>query len=200
LRYLRKRPGLFAKTILCAPMLDINTAPMPKYLARLFSRWLRRAGFGRAKIVGAGYFDPYGHDFEHNQLTSDTRRFHHMQQTIAGNPALVASHVTNGWLAAAFDSIDILHGPGFNRGIHTPMLIAMAGRDRIVVNQATLQFAAHLPYCKTLAIEGSRHEILQERDVLRSRFWEAFEGFVAVRETHCQASSTLTFNPLLSQA
>ncbi len=179
LRCLYKHPGLFDRTILCAPMIDINTAPMPKYLARLFSRWLRSAGFARAMIAGAGCFDPYGRSFEHNQLTSDRQRFEQIRQTIAGNPSLVAAHVTNGWLAAAFDSIDILHRPGFNSSIHTPLLILMAGRDRIVVNQAIRRFSADLPNCRLVVIEGARHEILQERDALRSQFWEAFDAFIA---------------------
>ena len=195
LRFLRKRPGLFAKTILCAPMIDINTAPMPKYLARLFSRWLRSAGFARAMIVGADHFDPYGHSFEHNRITSDKLRYERIRQTIADNPCLVATHVTNGWLAAAFDSIDILHRPGFNSGIHTPLLVVMAGQDQIVVNQATRRFTTHLPYCKTIVIQDSRHEILQEQDALRSQFWEAFDKFVADRPRPQPAVSSKLFNP-----
>lgn len=183
LRYLYKRPGLFGKVILCAPMIDINTAPMPKNLARLFSRLLRGSGFARAMIAGAHYFDPYGQSFEQNRLTSDPGRFEQIQRTLAENPAVSAAHVTNGWLAAAFDSIDILRRPGFNSGIHTPLLIITAGQDQIVVNRATLEFAAELPCCQMAAIEGSRHEILQEQDALRSQFWEAFDGFIEDRAT-----------------
>jgi len=200
LRYLHKRPGLVAKTILCAPMLDITTAPMPKYLARLFSRWLRSSGLARAKIAGADHFDPYGHCFEHNRITSDRKRYEQIRETIAGNPRLVATHVTNGWLAAAFDSIDILHRPGFSSGIHTPLLVVMAGRDQIVVNQATRKFTAHLPYCNTIVIQDSRHEILQEQDALRSQFWEAFDKFIADRPTPQPASPSRILNPLLSEA
>ena len=183
LRYLYKRPGLFGKVILCAPMIDINTAPMPKYLARLFSRLLRRSGFARAMIAGARHFDPYGRSFEQNRLTSDPGRFEQIQRTLADNPSVSAAHVTNGWLAAAFDSIDILHRPGFNSGIHTPLLIVTAGQDQIVTNRATVEFAAKLPCCQMAAIKGSRHEILQERDALRSQFWEAFDEFVDDRAT-----------------
>jgi len=182
LRFLHKRPELFAKAILCAPMIDINTLPMPNYLARLFSRWLRSLGFARAMIAGAGYFNPYGRSFENNQLTTDTGRFERIRQTLADNPALVASHVTNGWLAAAFDSIDILRRPGFNSGIHPPLLIVTAGQDQIVRNQAIFDFAADLPCCKMVSIQGARHEILQEQDALRSQFWEAFDEFAADRQ------------------
>lgn len=199
LRCLHKHPGLFSKTILCAPMIDINTAPMPKYLARLFSRWFRSAGFARAMIAGASHFDPYGRSFEHNQLTSDKQRFEQMRQTIADNPSLVATHVTNGWLAAAFDSIDILHRPGFSSGIHTPLLILMASRDQIVVNPAIRRFSTGLPNCKLVVIEGSRHEILQERDVFRSQFWEAFDTFVADRPAPWPALKSRILHPQLSE-
>lgn len=177
LRCLRNHPDCFAKAVLCAPMTDINTTPIPKYLARLFSRMLRRTGFARAQIAGAQHYDPYGHNFERNFLTSDRQRYESIRQTITENPALAAPLVTNGWLAAAFDSIDLLHRPAFGSGIHTPLLVAMAGQDQIVINRATRRLIKHLPNCQTLVLEDARHEILQERDAIRSRFWEAFDSF-----------------------
>ena len=86
--------------------------------------------------------------------------------------------VTYGWLDASFKAIDIVSQPGFAQTIPTPMLVVVAGEDRVVCNQAVCRFAAQLPEHKLIQIDGAYHEVLQELDELQASFWRAFDRFV----------------------
>ena len=58
-----------------------------------------------------------------------------------------------------------------------------AGRDRIVSTRAIEELGVRLKLGTTLLIPGARHEILQETDLLRQRFWAAFDAYLGM-ETH----------------
>ena len=53
-----------------------------------------------------------------------------------------------------------------------------AGDDRIVPSKAIELFAIGLRAGTQILLRGSRHEILQERDLIREQFWAAFDAFV----------------------
>ena len=53
-----------------------------------------------------------------------------------------------------------------------------ASDDRIVSSLAIEELAMRLKVGAQLVLRGSRHEILQERDVIRQQFWAAFDAFV----------------------
>ena len=67
---------------------------------------------------------------------------------------------------------------GFAEAISTPLLLISAGRDRLVINQATRDFAKRLPNATHVEIEDAEHEILMEKDSIRARFWSEFDAFV----------------------
>ena len=60
-----------------------------------------------------------------------------------------------------------------------PILIVAAGADRVTDTSATMRFASRLGAARIVVIEGAQHEILIERDVVRAKFWAAFDQFVA---------------------
>jgi lysophospholipase len=59
-----------------------------------------------------------------------------------------------------------------------------AGADRVVSLAAQRSACRRLPNCRLLVLAGARHEILMETDAIRSRFWEAFDAFIAKQTTH----------------
>ncbi|MFZ2871180.1 MAG: alpha/beta hydrolase, partial [Zavarzinia sp.] len=65
--------------------------------------------------------------------------------------------------------------------VEIPVLVAVAGSDRVVVPAAERAVAARLPRSVLLEIEAARHEILKERDDLRALFWAGFDRW-------CQAA------------
>jgi lysophospholipase len=63
--------------------------------------------------------------------------------------------------------------------VTNPLLVAIAGREMLVDNRALRRVAAALPSAETLDVPEAKHEILQERDESREKFWTAFDAFAA---------------------
>jgi lysophospholipase len=161
-----------------APMVDIQTYPVSKSFARWWSRTFVRMGMGTAVIPSFKRNDSFRLPFEKNWLTHDPARFHRIQKMLEKNSQLSVAAVTFGWLAATFEAIDRLREPGFFSNIIIPQLIVVAGQDRVVSIDAARHAASHMPSCQVVTVDGAHHEILQEQDLLRDRFWQAFDQFL----------------------
>jgi lysophospholipase len=86
--------------------------------------------------------------------------------------------VTYGWVAATYDSIDVLNRVISKHPLKIPLLIIAAGRERVVSNKAIRKFVSASDNCRLVVIKDARHEILQETDHQRSLFWQAFDEFM----------------------
>lgn len=62
--------------------------------------------------------------------------------------------------------------------MRVPMLFFVAGEDQIVSATAIEDFAVRTKLGTTVLLASSRHEILQETDEIRSRFWAAFDAYL----------------------
>jgi len=180
LRYLFRNEKTFSKAVFSAPMIDILSYPYPSYFARRLSRWQVSKGNARKAVVGAGYRTPFPDRFRGNFWTSDPERFERTRKRIKERPELSAATVTYGWVAATYDSIDILKRAARAWPLKTPLLFASGGRDRIVSNRAIRKFVADAGNCSLIEIKNARHEILQESDHQRCLFWQAYDGFMGL--------------------
>lgn len=178
LRYLHQYEHSFKKAVFSAPMVDILTGPIPKILARRVIRRAVAKEKSHEVIVGAARNTPFPEKFEGNRFTTDRQRFLRTKEAVTKEPRLSAGEVTFGWLAATYDSIDILKKPEVPRSIDTPLLFVCAGKDRIVSNKAIFQFERHVPNSRLTVVEDARHEILQGSDHQRGQFWRAFDDFL----------------------
>ena len=55
----------------------------------------------------------------------------------------------------------------------------LAGQERLVDNAASRRVARLLPQCRVSVYPDARHEILMERDDIRSAFWRDTDDFLA---------------------
>jgi lysophospholipase len=117
--------------------------------------------------------------FEGNRVTSDRARFAVQARWFDEQPGLAVGGATWGWLDAALRSCRKLARREVLQRIGVPLLLAAAGRDIIVDNAAIRRAAAAIPGARLHRFPGSLHEILQERDDIRSAFWAAFDAFTA---------------------
>ncbi len=177
LRYLRERPGTFGRAILSAPMLGIGSGRAVRSLMRALSAAGNALGLARRYPPGIGDFSARERSFEGNSLTSDRDRFDRMIAQIDAEPRLALGGPTFGWIKAAQASMKAIRGRGFGPAVATPVLIATAGEDRVVSNEAHARLAARLANVTCISIEGARHELLTEADRYRERFLRAFEDF-----------------------
>lgn len=195
LRWLHRRPQGADELVLVSPMIDIRTAPFPKWLVRPLCRLARRSGFAGAYVPGAGDYVLEEERFPGNRLTSDPEGFLRSKREIVRNPGLALGGVTWGWLGAAFDSIDRLNQPGYVFNIPIPVLMVGAEKETVVSVPAQRRICRQLPDCCFLEIPGARHEILMETDPVKDGFWRAFDRFLIHRATGAPSSSVIPGNP-----
>lgn len=148
-------------------------------LGKSFSRFMASVGAG-------GNFAP-GVDkkwkresFRRNPVTSDKDRHARAQALIAEEPRLALAGPTLGWVAAALEVVGGFQQPGALAHIRIPVLVASAGGEQLVDNGSHAAVAALLPNATHITIEGSKHEILMERDEFRAQFWSAFDQLANV--------------------
>ncbi|MES2473444.1 MAG: alpha/beta hydrolase [Pseudomonadota bacterium] len=180
LRALVKNPARFAWVVLNAPMIAISLRGQRQIIVNAvtaFEVWRgNRAGW----VWGMEARDPHNVSFATQMVTSDPQRFERTQMLLRENPDLRLAGATWGWLAAALASMKWLRGQA--RNITTPMLVVGAGEDRICLTPEAKAFAQAAPNADFVEIAGAGHEILMEKNVLRAKFWDAFDGFVSKQE------------------
>lgn len=178
-RYLHDRPEPFTRAVLCSPMVYINTAPLPHFIARAIAAAGTALGFAESYVPGGKPYDPSRNAFEGNPLTHDAMRFAREAQLFRGNPDLAISAPTLGWIDAAFRSMKMAGRAHFCAAIKTPTLIIYGSEETISSAPRQARLAEMLGAGSSICIDGARHEILQESDEIRARFWAAFDRFVA---------------------
>jgi lysophospholipase len=178
IRALHDRPQMFRAAVFSSPLLEVSARGYPSFVARAAAALQTLTGRGRNFAWGQRRRDPLQDDFSTQLCTSDPERFARTQDFLKSYPALRLGGPTWGWLHAAYRSGRKLKQAGYAEAIQTPVLVVGAGRDRIVKLDATRRFAARLPRGRYVELEESEHEILMERDAIRARFWQEFDGFL----------------------
>ena len=74
----------------------------------------------------------------------------------------------------------MIQAADFPERIKVPALLFAASDDEIVSVAAIERFAAGLKVGTHILMPGARHEILQENDAIRRRFWAAFDAYFGV--------------------
>lgn len=168
----------FERVVMVAPMLKFAEMPAPEGLSRLFVETASLAGFSDAYIPGGTRLAMEERSFEGNILTTDRIRYERAQKVLQAAPQLGVGSPTNGWVYAAFRSMQELEAPSFAGRIKVPVLMFSAADDHVVSSRAIQKFAARGRMCHLTDIPGARHEILQESDRFREEFWAAFDAFI----------------------
>jgi lysophospholipase len=176
-------PGLwFERIVLTAPMIAISETCLGTTTARAqtYAETMSLFGMSTAYVVG-GSDDVYAHrKFEGNELTSDPERWQRTKSVLDLAPALGLGSPTVGWLKSALRSCRMLNAPDFPARINVPLLMFAAGNDTIVSTRAVEDFAVRAKVSSCILMPGSKHEILQENDSVRTRFWAAFDAYLGV--------------------
>ncbi len=166
----------FAGAALCAPMLAIALAPLPRPVARAI-------GVVMSKLAPTAHatppHDPLKMRFETDALTHDRARFERYVAQLHACPDLALGAPTWGWLDFALSTGDELAAPGVLEKVTTPVSIVGAGADRLVLSSVSREAAARLPAGRYTEAPGAFHEILMETDDRRAVFWTAFDALLA---------------------
>lgn len=181
LRFLHEHPRRFAGAVMTAPLLGVQTGKYSLEYTRWVTFLLNLRQPSSRLIYTVEDRDPLTLPFEDNLVTSDRERYERNRGFLKAQPFLRIYGPTFGWLGAAFQSMDRMARSNYAETISTPLLLISAGRDRLVTNAATRDFVKRLPNATHVEIEDAEHEILQEKDAIRARFWSEFDAFVNAR-------------------
>lgn len=167
-----------SRAVTTAPFLDLATYRTPKPMVYAFASTLTYAGLGEMYAPGAGRNPPSDDPFEGNAYSSDPRRYKRTADLVHTHEELAVGAPTVSWMYAALKSADELFDPDFLSSITLPIMMLSASDDKVVSVQAVEDFASMARTVSHLSIPGARHEILMERDEIRSQFWAAFDAFI----------------------
>jgi lysophospholipase len=179
------RPGSwFERMILVSPMISIadERVKYPQSAARAYAEIGTLIGFGRSYIKGGSDTVVEQGPFDGNILTSDRERWYRNKAVLDASPNLGLGSPTIAWLRAAYRSMALVAAPGFAGEVRVPMMVFVAGKDRIVSSRAIEDFAVGLKVGTHVLLPSAQHEILQEADSIRLRFWAAFDAYMGLDE------------------
>ncbi|MBI1649313.1 alpha/beta fold hydrolase [Hyphomicrobium sulfonivorans] len=178
-------PGLwFERIILTAPMIAISEATLGTTTAkaRIYAEIASQLGMFTAYVPG-GSDELYStQKFDGNVLTSDHERWLRTKAVLEQAPALGLGSPTVGWLRSALRSCRMLCGHDYAGRINVPLLLFASGNDKLVSTRAIEDFAVRAKLSSCILMPGAQHEILQENDTVRLRFWAAFDAYMGVEE------------------
>ena len=172
----------FERMVLIAPLIKISeeTTGYSQRSARIYAELSALAGLSTAYVKGGDGEPEEFYDFDDNDLTSDYVRWSRNKAILEAAPQLALGSPTNGWFKSALRSCAMLQRPDYPKYVAVPLLMFAAGADRIVSSRAIEDFAVETKVGGYILMPGSRHEILQENDAIRQRFWAAFDAYMGV--------------------
>ncbi len=176
-------PGLwFERLVITAPMIAIaeNTLGTTASRARIYAEAASLCGMSTQYVLGGSDEIYARRKFEGNVLTSDPERWQRAKAVLDLDPSLAVASPTVGWLRSALRSCRSLGAPDFPSRINIPLLMFAAGNDKVVSTRAIEDFAVRAKVSSCILMPGSKHEILQENDSVRTRFWAAFDAYLGV--------------------
>jgi lysophospholipase len=171
-----RRPRLDA-AVLVAPMLAINSGPLPPFAAASTAAMMTLFGWGRHPAWSQPAEPPTGGSIRQDILTGCKERYADELWWWEREPGYSLPAPSWAWLKAAYASCDKLT-PAALRRVECPVLLVGTERDRLVSPSAIRRAASDLPRSELLMFEDAGHEILREADPVRLEALAAIDGFL----------------------
>ncbi|WP_245409571.1 alpha/beta fold hydrolase [Allosphingosinicella vermicomposti] len=166
LRALAEKAVKADAVVLVAPMVGINSGPVPASIAPRLARLLVALGRGGAPVVSDYQARIAGKDARRNRLTSCPDRYADELWWQKREPAYDLGIPTWNWVVAAYRSIARLTA-GALASIQVPMLILAAEKDGLVSTSAIRKAAVQIRGAELIVYPDAAHEILRESDRVR---------------------------------
>jgi lysophospholipase len=177
LRLLVEHPQQLAAAVLVAPMIEVNSAPLPTWAARLIAGTASRIGLARRPLWGAPLARAPVGSKRQQALTNCPDRYRDEAFWWEWDEGFAPSPPTFGWLRAAYRSARLFTPRRLAR-IGLPVLLVGVERDRLVSAAAIRRTAAALPRAQLAMFGDCAHEILRERDAPRLAALARIDAFL----------------------
>ncbi|HEX8645221.1 MAG TPA: alpha/beta hydrolase [Allosphingosinicella sp.] len=163
--------------VLVAPMLAINSAPLPAWAGWWTAAFLSALGWRRQPAWRQRVPPPPAGSSRQAFLTSCAERYADELWWWEREPGFNLGAPSWGWLDAAYRSNAALTEAKL-RTVETPILLLGTETDRLVSAAAIRRAAALLPNAALKMFERAGHEILREADPVREAALAAIDGFL----------------------
>lgn len=163
--------------VLVAPMLMINSGPLPPWAAWWTATGMASFGQRRQPIWRSSLANGGGGSSRQRILTACPERYQDELWWWAQEPGFNLGAPSWGWLDAAYRSCARLT-PERLKAVETPILIVATEADRLVSPAAIRRAAALLPQGRLTMFEAAGHELLRETDPVRLQALNAIDRFL----------------------
>jgi lysophospholipase len=170
--YLDQNPGVFEKAALMAPMLQINTAPYGERLALSIVNLLTRMGRSTSYAPGYGPYRPAIDQHKLSPVTHSYNRWWAAKYISLSRPDVVTGGPTVKWVQQSIRATKKI--PKLQ--VKTPVILFQAQWDFLVRPGRQKNFCKE-DFCRLIYVPGAKHEILQEKDVIRDNALNEIELF-----------------------
>lgn len=183
MRYLAEHPDTFSCAAFTAPMLGISALDFAPSWAKLRLTALFKEVANHAYTFGGGPWKAENRaNPGQNIFSTDPVRDAVHNAWCTHDPRLQVGSVTFGWLHAAQKSCETLQNPAYSAKIKVPVLVALAGEEALVNNDAARAVIQNIPHAKVLELREAKHEILMESEHNRNAFLRAFDKLLRVNK------------------
>lgn len=167
LLYELTHPGSFKRMSLSSPMIEMKTNGLAEPIAYTLLQGLSWVGRDQAYIPG-GSDDTSSGSFETNRVTSSLSRYQMAKELELHEPSLVMASATVGW---SLESLKLGRYFFKNRKkVNFPkMLLFQAEHDEFSHGKRQSIFCKEQKNCELIFIKDSKHEMFQERDMIRNQ-------------------------------
>ncbi|OCA99594.1 alpha/beta fold hydrolase [Clostridium beijerinckii] len=167
-KFIEEYPDYFDAAVLSAPMLEVNTGNIPKFLADIIVEFEVAIGNGGNYVLGKKAYTP---EYKENEIgTSSLNRYKYSHDIVANNKELQRGGASYNWTKEAFDTTKEIIKPENASKVEIPILLFQADNDTYVKSEGQNEFASSAKNCEIEKIENSRHEIYLEKDEIQKPY------------------------------
>ncbi|GEA32262.1 lysophospholipase [Clostridium diolis] len=161
-KFIEDYPDYFDAAVLSAPMLEVNTGNIPRFLADFIVEFEVAIGNGGNYVLGKKAYTP---EYKENEIgTSSLNRYKYSHDIVANNKELQRGGASYNWTKEAFDTTKEIIKTENASKVEIPILLFQADNDTYVKAEGQNKFASSAKNCEIEKIENSRHEIYLEKD------------------------------------
>ncbi len=173
-----RRPNLFRAAVLAAPLFELATGSVPRFVAHNLASAAVSAGRGSHYATGYGDFNLETYRFQGNTNTHSDVRFAAYRAVLAATPAIQMGGPSFQWLKLALEATATAVIEPLSPRVTTPVLLLQAGQDSWVRAGGQNLFCRRAQRCEKQVFAGAYHEILRETDDIRDEALSAAFSFM----------------------
>lgn len=172
---LEEYPEYFDAAVLSAPMLDINTGSVPKFLAKICASIYKTFNLEGKYVLGKGPYEE-AHSIE-GSGTSSEARFKYNNDIVISNEILQRGGPSFNWLYESFKNTKKITQKDNIEKIEAPILLFQAGNDDYVNPGGQDKLNKYDKECEKIYVEESKHEFYREVDSIQKEYLENILDF-----------------------